>query len=97
MFYPDPMKIIRINETQIVLRDKNGTQHRRNSSHVKCCQENLDPEDNIKNDRQQDEVTKDKEVNSQATQPETQQSTADERNLLRRSEKKRNPPDYLRY
>ena len=34
-FCPDLMEIIQENGTQIVLKDKNGLQHRRNSSHVK--------------------------------------------------------------
>jgi hypothetical protein len=34
-FGKDPMKIIKINGSQIILEDRHGKQHRRNSSHVK--------------------------------------------------------------
>lgn len=34
-FHPDPLKIIQINGTQLVIEDKTGKTHRRNSAHVK--------------------------------------------------------------
>ena len=96
-FHPNPMEIIQINGTQIVLKDKNGTRHRRNSSHVKLYRENPDPEEDIQSDCKRDGGAVIQEGNSQVDPPGTHQSTGDEGNPLRRSERKRNPPDYLRY
>ena len=95
-FCPDPMEIIRINGTQIVLKDKNNVQHRRNSSHVKLCRESSDPEEEIQSDHKTDGETEPQEDNAEIIQPETQQNNTNE-NPLRRSARKRNPPDYFRF
>ena len=95
-FCPDPMEIIQVNGTQIVLKDKNGLQHRRNSSHVKQNRENPEVEEEIRGDTKTDEETTPREDNTDIVQPETHPKTADE-NPPRRSERKRNPPDYFRF
>ena len=95
-FCPDAMEIIRINGTQIVLKDKNNVQHRRNSSHVKLYRESSDPEEEIQSDHKTDGETEPQEDNAEIIQPETQQNNTNE-NPLRRSARKRNPPDYFRF
>ena len=65
-----------------MLRDKNGGQHRRNSSRIKLYQEKLDPTEDIQNDRQPDGVTKSKEEPSKASQPLPEQRTEVKRNPL---------------
>ncbi|CAB4006724.1 Transposon Tf2-9 poly [Paramuricea clavata] len=95
-FHPDPMVITKINGTQIVLKDKNGTQHRRNSSHVKLYQEIPDPEEEIQSDRKHDRQTESREENTEATQTETNQSTTEAEIVLRRSTRNRKQPDYLK-
>ena len=95
-FCPDPMETIRINGTQIVLKDKNNVQHRRNSSHVKLYRESSDPEEEIHSDHKTDGETEPQEDNAEIIQPETQQNNTNE-NPLRRSARKRNPPDYFRF
>ncbi|CAB4032818.1 Phosphonoacetaldehyde hydrolase [Paramuricea clavata] len=94
-FHPDPMVITKINGTQIVLKDKNGTQHRRNSSHVKLYQEIPDPEEEIQSDRKHDRQTESREENTEATQTETNQNTTETEIVLRRSTRNRKP-DYLK-
>lgn len=89
-FLPNPMEIIQVNGTQIVLKDKDGVQHRRNSSHVKLYQEEPDPEEDIQSDHKRNGETENRAEDPEVIQP------ADERNPPRRSERKRNPPDYLR-
>ena len=93
---PDPMEIIRINGTQIVLKDKNNVQHRRNSSHVKLYRESSDPEEEIQSDHKTDGEKEPQEDNAEIIQPETQQNNTNE-NPLRRSARNRNPPDYFRF
>ncbi|CAB3985042.1 Transposon Tf2-9 poly, partial [Paramuricea clavata] len=95
-FHPDPMVITKINGTQIVLKDKNGTQHRRNSSHVKLYQEIPDPEEEIQSDRKHDRQTESREENTEATQTETNQNTTETEIVLRRSTRNRKQPDYLK-
>lgn len=95
-FHPDPMVITKINGTQIVLKDKNGTQHRRNSSHVKLYQEIPDPEEEIQSDRKHDRQMESREENTEATQTETNQSTTEAEIVLRRSTRNRKQPDYLK-
>ena len=95
-FCPDPMEITLVNGTQIVLKDKNGLQHRRNSSHVKLYRENPEVEEEIHSDTKTNEATTPREDNTDIVQPETHPKTADE-NPQRRSERKRNPPDYFRF
>jgi hypothetical protein len=95
-FHPDPMVITKINGTQIVLKDKNGTQHRRNSSHVKLYQEIPDPEEEIQSDRKHDRQMESREENTEATQTETNQSTTEAEIVLRRSTRSRKQPDYLK-
>ena len=90
-FCPDPMEIIRINGTQIVLKDKNNVQHRRNS-----YRESSDPKEEIQSDHKTDGETEPQEDNAEIIQPETQQNNTNE-NPLRRSARKRNPPDYFRF
>ena len=94
-FFPDPMEIIQIHGTQIVLKDKNGVQHRRNASHVKLYREDPDAEEEIQRDHKTEEETTPQEDNTEIIQPETRQNTADEKSL-RRSTRKRNPPDYFK-
>ena len=94
-FFPDPMEIIQIHGTQIVLKEKNGIQHRRNASHVKLYREDPDAEEELQRDHKTEEQTTPQEDNTEIIQPETCQNTADEK-LLRRSTRKRNPPDYFK-
>ncbi|CAB4026142.1 Transposon Tf2-9 poly [Paramuricea clavata] len=95
-FHPDPMVITKINGTQIVLKDKNGTQHRRNSSHVKLYQQIPDPEEEIQSARKHDRQTEIREENTEATQTETNQSTTEAEIVLLRSTRNRKQPDYLK-
>ncbi|CAB4037163.1 Hypothetical predicted protein, partial [Paramuricea clavata] len=81
----------------IVLKDKNDTQHRRNSSHVKLYQEIPDAEEEIQSDRKHDRQTEIREENTEATQTETNQSTTEAEIVLRRSTRRnRKQPDYLK-
>ncbi len=91
-FHPDPMKITKINGTQIVLEDKNGTQHRRNSGHVKLYKENPDYEEEILSGRKDREH---QEEHHEEVQTDTTPSTSEADIVLRRSSRARKRPDYL--
>ena len=87
-FFPDPMEIIQIHGTQIILKDKNyGVHHRRNASHVKLYRENPDAEEEVQSDHKTEEETTPLEDYTEIVQPETHQNTANE-NPLRRSTRK---------
>ncbi len=91
-FQPDPMKITKINGTQIVLEDKNGTQHRRNSGHVKLYKENPDYEEEILSGHKHREH---QEEHHEEVQTDTTPSTSEADIVLRRSSRARKRPDYL--
>ena len=68
------MKIIRINGTQIVLKDKNNVQQRRNSSHVKLYRESSGPEEEIQSDHKTGGETEPQETRNPAEQHERKSS-----------------------
>ena len=89
------METIQIHGTQIELKDKNSVQHRRNASHVKLYQEDLNAAEEILSDHKTEEETTLQEDNTKIVQPETWQNTAD-KNSQQRSARKRNSLDYFK-
>ena len=71
-----------------MLEDKNGTQHRRNSGHVKLYKENPDYEEEILSGRKHRE-------HQEEVQTDTTPSISEADIVLRRSSRARKRPDYL--
>ncbi len=100
-FDQDPVKVIKVNGSQIVFEDKDGKTHRRNSAHVKKIQNPKRPipiDEDIEGSASTPNTTSGPGPATTPNQaPQAQQlEEAQQPHSPRRSNRKRKPPDYYK-